>query len=319
VSPSITPPPKNGGGPRRLVVLGPTASGKSDVAMAIAREHSPQIEIVAVDAMQVYRHMDIGTAKPTTADRAAVVHHGLDLVDPDQDFAVTDYAAAATQALADIKARSATALLVGGTGLYLRSLTDPMEVPGRWPDVREQLEQRLIHEPVEVLHAELAGLDPDAAAKMQPSNTRRVVRALEVCLGSGCRFSSFGPGIDTFPPVAFVQVGLRWPRPLLTQRIERRVQAMIEAGLVAEVAALIERYTLLSRTARQALGYKELIAHLDGKVSLDHAVAEVVVRTRQFAVRQERWFRRDPRVQWIDINDDPVAEAVPVIRKLLSS
>ena len=308
-----------------LVVLGPTASGKSDVAMAVAAggaavpPMAPRMEIVAVDAMQVYRHMDIGTAKPTTDDRAAVPHHLIDLVDPDHDFAVADFVVAGTTALSDIVGRGARPLLVGGTGLYLRSLTDPMEIPGRWPEVRATLEARLLEEPVEALHAELAALDPGAAAKMEPSNARRVVRALEVCIGSGRRFSSFGPGLDTYPPVPFVQVGLRWPRALLAERIERRVHRMLEAGLVAEVADLLERFPQLSRTARQALGYKEIIEHLDGRVTLDEAVAEVVLRTRQFAVRQERWFRRDPRIRWLDIHDDPVAEAVPVIGELIGS
>ncbi|MCB1000320.1 MAG: tRNA (adenosine(37)-N6)-dimethylallyltransferase MiaA [Acidimicrobiales bacterium] len=304
-----------------LVVLGPTASGKSDVAMSVATdpglvEHGP-FEIVAVDAMQVYRRMDIGTAKPTADDRDRVPHHLLDLVDPDHEFAVAEFVDAATTAAAEIAARGNRALLVGGTGLYLRALTDPMEIPGTWPVVRAALEARLAHESVEALHAELTALDPDAAAKMEPTNARRVVRALEVCVGSGRRFSSYGPGLDRYPPVPFVQVGLRWPRPVLARRIETRVHRMVEAGLVAEVASLVERFPGLSRTARQALGYKEVIEHLEGLCSLDEAVATVVVRTRQFAVRQERWFRRDPRVRWLDIHDDPVAEAVPVIAATL--
>ncbi|MFN8022934.1 MAG: tRNA (adenosine(37)-N6)-dimethylallyltransferase MiaA [Acidimicrobiales bacterium] len=304
-----------------LVVLGPTASGKSDVAMAVATDpalgESGPFEIVAVDAMQVYRHMDIGTAKPTADDRERVPHHLLDLVDPDHDFAVAEFVAAAEQVSAAIAARGNRAVLVGGTGLYLRALTDPMEIPGTWPDVRTALEARLADEPVEALHAELVRLDPDAAAKMEPTNARRVVRALEVCLGSGRRFSSFGPGLDQYPPIPFVQIGLRWPRPVLARRIETRVHRMVEAGLVGEVASLVERYPGLSRTARQALGYKELIDHLEGRCSLDEAVATVVLRTRQFAVRQERWFRRDPRIRWLDIHDDPVAEAVPVIAATL--
>lgn len=306
----------------RLVVLAPTASGKSDVAMAVATDpgladHGP-FEIVAVDAMQVYRGMDIGTAKPTLDDRARVPHHLLDLVDPDHDFAVAEFTAAASAAMADIDARGGRPLLVGGTGLYLRALTDPMEIPGTWPEVRGALERRLLDEPVTVLHAELVALDPEAAAKMEPTNARRVVRALEVCLGSGRRFSSFGPGLDSYPPVPFVQVGLRWARPALAERIETRVHRMVEAGLVAEVARLLADVPHLSRTARQALGYKEVIEHLDGRVSLDEAVATVVLRTRQFAVRQERWFRRDPRVRWLDIHHDPVAEAVPAIAAILT-
>ncbi|TPW14917.1 MAG: miaA [Acidimicrobiaceae bacterium] len=298
-----------------LVILGPTASGKSDVAMALASALTG-VEIVAVDAMQVYRGMDIGTAKPTRRDQAAVAHHCIDLVDPDHDFAVAEHVQAATVALADIERRGCRPVLVAGTGLYLRALTDPMELPGTWPEVRARLEARAAALPVEHLYSELVAVDPDAAGKVEPGNLRRIVRALEVCEGSGRRFSSFGPGLDSYAPTRFVQVGLRWTRAALAERIEKRVQAMIAAGLCAEVVAVLERWPEMSRTARQALGYKELIAHLDGVVSFDEAVEQIIVRTRQYAVRQDRWYRRDPRIQWIDIHTDPVAEAVPVISGL---
>lgn len=295
-----------------LVVLGPTGSGKSDVAMAFAVRH-PGTEIVAVDAMQVYRGMDIGTAKPTGADRSSVPHHGLDLADPWEEFTVADFASAAVAALVDIEGRAGRALLVAGTGLYLRSITDPMEIPGRWPEVRALLERRAEQEGCAVLHAELAAVDPAAAARMEPGNARRVVRALEVVLGSGRPFSSFGPGLTTYPQVPFVQVGLRWPRTVLAQRIAARVHRMVAAGLVAEVEGLLSAPGGLSRTARQALGYKELIDHLEGRCGLDEALDTVIRRTRQFAVRQERWFRRDPRIRWVDIEHDPVAETLPII------
>lgn len=294
---------------RPLVVVGPTASGKSDVAMAIATAAN-DVELVAVDSMQVYREMDIGTAKPTAAERARVVHHCLDLVDPSEDFTVTRFAAAAESALADIAARGRRAVLVGGTGLYVRAITDPMDIPGQWPTVRAELEGRLAERGTTALHAELVALDPLAASRIDPANDRRVVRALEVTLGSGRPFSQFGPGIGTFPDVAFDLVGLRWPRPLLGERIARRVELMMTAGLLDEVATLAARPGGWSRTARQALGYKELVDHLDGAVSLDEAVAATILRTRQFAVRQERWFRRDPRVRWVDLRDDPVAEVL---------
>lgn len=297
----------------RLVVLGPTASGKSDVAMAHASA-TPGVEIVAVDSMQVYRRMDIGTAKPTTSDRAAVRHHCIDLADPSDEFAVADFVRAADAAFADIHLRGGQAVLVAGTGLYLRSITDPMEMPGRWPAVRASLELRAAAEGSTVLHAELAVLDPLAASRMEPTNERRVVRALEVTLGSGRPFSSFGPGLATYPPVPFVQIGLQWERPVLAQRIALRVHRMVEAGLVAEVASLLEAPSGMSRTAAQALGYKEIIDHLRGGCSLDEAIDTVVLRTRQFAVRQERWFRRDPRVRWVHIEHDPVAEVLPVLQ-----
>jgi tRNA dimethylallyltransferase len=280
--------------------------------MAFARAHG-DTEIVTVDAMQVYRRMDIGTAKPTAAERAAVPHHCLDLVDPGNDFTVTDFAAAAGEALRGIELRQHRALLVAGTGLYLRSITDPMDVPGRWPEVRSGLERRAGREGTPSLHRHLAELDPQAATKMEPTNTRRVVRALEVTIGSGRPFSSFGPGIDTYPPVPFIQIGLRWPRPLLAARIAARVQRMIEAGLVDEVRTLAAGP--VSRTARQALGYKEIFDFLDGACSLDAAITTIITRTRQFAVRQERWFRRDPRIRWIDVDDDPVAVVLPELER----
>lgn len=293
-----------------VVILGPTASGKSDVAMALAAQYD-DVELVAVDAMQVYRRMDIGTAKPSAADRAAVPHHCLDLVDAADDFTVTDFAAAADEALQEIAARHHRAVLVAGTGLYLRSVTDPMEVPGRWPDLRAELEAQANSEGAEVLHRQLAVLDPAAAAKMEPSNMRRVARAMEVTLGSGRPFSSYGPGVDTYPSIRYAQFGLRWPRPLLTRRIAQRVRHMIDGGLLGEVESLAEGP--ISRTARQALGYKELFDHLDGGCTLDVAIETIITRTRQFAVRQERWFRRDPRIRWIEIDDDPVTTALPVL------
>jgi tRNA dimethylallyltransferase len=167
------------------------------------------------------------------------------------------------------------------------------------------------------LHARLATLDPAAATKIESTNTRRIVRALEVCEGSGRPFSSFGPGLDVYPPSPIVQVGLRWERGALTARIEQRVHAMIDAGLVDEVRAL--RAGGLSRTAAQALGYKELLAHLDGAQSLAESIEQIVVRTRQFAVRQLRWFQRDPRVRWVDVTNDPVAESGPVVAALLEA
>jgi tRNA dimethylallyltransferase len=296
---------------RRVAIVAPTASGKSDVAMAVARETGAHI--VAVDAMQVYRGMDIGTAKPSAADRAAVPHHCVDLVDPDARFSVADFKTHATVALDAVAAAGGDAVLVAGTGLYLTAVIDDLQLPGEWPEIREQLQ----HEPdVEVLFARLATLDPLAASRIEKSNRRRVERALEVCLGSGKPFSSFGPGTGAYPPSDVRQVGIVWPRDTLSQRIERRVHAMVAAGLLDEVRGLVSRYSL-SREARQALGYKELIEHLEGRLTLDEAVAQVVLHTRQFAVRQERWFRRDPRIEWITVDEDPVAEVAPRVAAAL--
>ncbi len=166
------------------------------------------------------------------------------------------------------------------------------------------------------LHARLATVDPEAAIKIEPNNARRIVRALEVCEGSGKTFSSFGPGLTSYPATPVAQVGLRWDRSVLTERIGRRVHQMIDAGLVAEVSALAE--SGISKTAAQALGYKEVLAHLDGSISLDEAVDLVIRRTRQFAVRQLRWFQRDPRIRWVDVEHDPVEEATALVRNVLN-
>jgi tRNA dimethylallyltransferase len=291
-----------------VVVLGPTGAAKSDVAMAAAQAVTGS-EIVAVDAMQVYRGMDIGTAKPSAADRAEVRHHCLDLVAPTTDFTVTDYQAAYDAAIATIGGRP---LLVAGTGLYLAAAIDRLAVPGRWPDVRRRLDA----EPdVRELWRRLDQLDPVAAGRIEPANRRRIVRALEVTEGGGRPFSSYGPGLSAYPPTDATLVGVRWSRPALAERIGRRVAVMMDAGLLAEVELLAAAGT--SRTAGQALGYKELLAHLDGRIGLEDAVAEIVLRTRQFAVRQERWFRRDRRVRWIDVDRDPVAEVAPVVVEAL--
>jgi tRNA dimethylallyltransferase len=294
----------------RVAVVGPTASGKSSVAMAAATALG-DVELVSVDSMQVYRGMNIGTAKPSSAEREAVRHHLIDLVDPDVDFAVAEFQRAYRGAVADIAGRGGRALLVGGTGLYHRAVIDDLELPGEWPDVRARLLDEAATHGAPALHARLIELDPVAASRMEPTNERRVVRALEVCEGSGRPFSSFGPGLDAYPPTPIAQIGLRWDRTVLADRIERRVHRMIADGLLAEVETLAGNG--LSRTARQALGYKEVLAHLDGECSLDEAVEQIVVRTRQFAVRQLRWFGRDPRVRWIDVEHDPVAEATPTV------
>jgi tRNA dimethylallyltransferase len=292
-----------------VAVLGPTASGKSALALAAARALAPMVELIAVDSMQVYRGMDIGTAKPTAAERADVVHHGLDLAEPSDDVTVVRFVAATEAARVAIAGRGHRALLVGGTGLHLRAVVDRLEPPGDWPELRAEIEA---DPDLAGLFRRLTELDPLAAAKIDPANRRRIARALEVTLGSGRPFSSFGPGLDAYPPSPVVQIGLRWPRARLAARIEQRFTRMMDEGLLDEVRHLDARPGGLSRTAAQALGYKELLAHLHGEVTLAEAVELAVRRTRQFAVRQERWFRRDPRVRWIDVNDDPL-EALPVV------
>lgn len=280
--------------------------------MAVARQLS-SVELVSVDSMQVYRGMDIGTAKPTLSERAEVRHHCIDLVEPTQNFNVGDFKSAYAAAIAEIEARRGQALLVGGTGLYHRVVIDDFDLPGEFPEVRASLEA----EPdTQALHIRLSKLDPAAAAKMEPDNRRRVVRALEVALGSGRPFSSFGPGVDTYPPSAVEQIGIRRPRPEIAQRVEDRVHAMVAAGLIDEVQRL--HVVGMSRSAAQALGYKEIVDHLEGRVGQDEAIDMMITRTRQFAVRQDRWFRRDPRVRWIDVEQDPIEEVAPVVMEALT-
>lgn len=297
-----------------VVVLGPTASGKSDVAMAVALA-AGDTHIVACDAMCVYRGMDIGTAKPTAADRAAVPHHGLDLCGPSERYTVARYVDDIGSARRLIAEAGARELVVGGTGLYLTAIVDGLTMPGEWPEIREALEA---DPDTAGMHARLAGLDPVAAARIEPTNRRRIVRALEVCIGSGRPFSSFGDGVAAHPDNGAVFVGIRWRRDALRGRIARRVRLMVEAGLVDEVRGLVSAPGGLSSTAAQALGYKEIIDHLEGRASLEEAVQEVILRTQQFAVRQERWFRRDPRITWVDVEDDPVAKVAPVVLAALS-
>ena len=254
--------------------------------------------------MQVYRGMDIGTAKPTAEEQAEVPHHLLDLADPDESFTVTRFQRAFEEAMRDIEARDHRAVLVGGTGLYLRAAVDGLSVPPRYPDVKAELER----EPDTVaLHARLQELDPVGAARMQPSNRRRVVRALEVTLGSGRPFSSYGPGLDVHPPTRFRQVGVWLPRIVVAERIAQRVEAMLASGWLDEVRTLAARPGGLSATARQALGYRELLEHVEEGTPYDEAVARIVTRTRAFARRQRMWFRRDPRIRWLGATDNPVA------------
>jgi tRNA dimethylallyltransferase len=271
-------------------------------------------ELVVCDAMQVYKRMDIGTAKPTAEDQAQVPHHCIDMVAPSERFTVSDYQVKARAAVADITGRGKNALVVAGTGLYLTSLIDELSFPGEWPEIRRELQQ----EPeVSRLYRQLKELDPEAASKIERSNRRRIERALEVCIGSGKPFSATGPGTGAYPDNGVVQIGLLWPREMLVARVEQRVHNMMAAGFLDEVQQL-RKDGNMSHTAKQALGYAELLRHLEGKSTLDQAVGDIVIHTRQFAVRQERWFRRDPRITWVNIERDPVSEIGSVLAKHLN-
>ena len=290
-----------------IAIVGPTAAGKSALAMDIARAFA-DVEIVSIDSMQVYREMDIGTAKPSAAEQAEVPHHLIDLADPAEEFTVVRFQAAFADALAGIEQRGHRALLVGGTGLYLQAVVDRLSIPGQWPDLRARLEAEAdAGAGVEGLHERLVQLDPVAAARMEPTNRRRVVRALEVTMGSGQPFSSFGPGLEAYPPTPFELLGVTLPVEVVRRRIAERYAAQLAAGFLDEVRALAARPAGLSRTARQALGYRELLSHVEDGRPLDEVVEEAVNRTRQMARRQRAWFRRDPRICWFEAENDPMS------------
>jgi tRNA dimethylallyltransferase len=294
---------------KSVVVLGPTASGKSDVAMAAATT-VPNVHIIAADAMQVYRRMDIGTAKPTEDDQTRVVHYCVDVAEPSERYSVARFAEDVAAARKKISKADASELIVGGTGLYVTALVDGLSMPGDYPKIRAQLEA---NRDTEALYEQLSELDPEAVKKIDPNNRRRMIRALEVCLGSGKTFSSFGEGIGAYPPVDTVQIGIKWPREALRERIALRVHKMIEAGLVDEVRGVLNEPKGISDTARQALGYKEIIEHIERRWTLEEAIDATILRTQQFAVRQERWYRRDPRIQWVEVQNDPIAEVAPLV------
>jgi tRNA dimethylallyltransferase len=284
-----------------LALVGPTASGKSALALAVARARD-DVELVSIDSMQVYRGLDVGTAKPAAAERRAVPHHLVDVADPTDEWSVARFQREARAAIADIEGRGKRALLVGGTGLYVQAVIDPLTFPPEDRVVRGAILARSGD-----LYAELQQRDPDAATAIEPGNTRRIARALEVIELTGRPFSSFGTGLQTFGATVFpIRIAGVWlPRAVLNARIAARVAAMRDAGLVEEVRALRDRGEL-SRTAAQAIGYREVLEHLVGdEVSLDAALDATVTRTRQFARRQRMWFRRDPRISWFGAPENP--------------
>ncbi|MEE2769290.1 MAG: tRNA (adenosine(37)-N6)-dimethylallyltransferase MiaA [Actinomycetota bacterium] len=291
-----------------LVLVGATASGKSQLALEVARRR-PGTELVSVDSMAVYRSMNVGTATPSVTDRNEVPHHLLDLVEPTEEFTVSMFQAAAFGVLDDLDHRRCRSILVGGTGLHVRAVVDELAIPPRFPDVRAELE---VDRDTGALYRRLVELDAKAAARMEPTNRRRILRALEVTVGAARPFSSFGPGLSLYPPTPFTQIGIRIPRAVLDRRILERYWHQMKSGFLEEVIALNQRLEPLSATAAQALGYRELLAHLHGDCGLEEAVESAVAATRRFARRQDRWFRRDPRIDWIEVDEDPL-EALPEV------
>lgn len=293
--------------------MGATATGKSDLAIELALRLGG--EVVNVDSMQLYRGMDIGTAKLTPGERRGVPHHLLDIWDVARTASVAEYQWLAREAIDAILARGKVPVLAGGSGLYVRAALGDLEFPGTDEAVRQRLEAQLAAVGPGPLYDLLQAADPVAAAAILPSNGRRIVRALEVIEISGQPFSATMPAYDRAAGhgQAALQIGIRIPRPELDRRIELRVDRMFSLGLEAEVRRLAEHAGLREgKTASRALGYQQVLRSLDGDWTLAQARDETVRATRRFARRQESWFRRDPRVTWLDAGDDLLARALPL-------
>ena len=297
--------------PPLLVILGPTASGKSTLAHAVALRIGG--EILAVDSMTVYRGMDLGTAKPTQVERGEVRYHGLDLVNPDEDFTVARWVDLAERTVADASERGVPLVLCGGTPLYYQSLFHGLfDGPPADAEFRRSLEPLSGDE----LRSRLAGVDPVAAERLHANDRRRLVRALEVHHATGRPISDQQTQWDAGPRYESTRVGLRWDRPELNGRINARAKAMIAAGWPEEVRSLLDRYGEFSPTAREAAGYRLLTDHLRGRLSLDDATEQIKIKTRQLAKRQMTWFRRFESVTWL-AGDAPLDENVAAVLRMV--
>ncbi len=296
---------------RLIAIVGPTAAGKTALAVHLAKRLDG--EIVGADSRQVYRRMDIGTAKAAPAERAAAPHHLIDLVDPDEPFSLAQWLELAEAALADVWSRGKQPLLVGGTGQYVWALLEGWRVPRVPPD--RELRRELESGPAEALIAELRRVDPEAAQSIDPRNVRRVVRALEVYRATGKSLSYWRqkapPGFET------LIIGLRLPRGELYRRIDERVEAMIEAGLVDEVRRLLARGYSRELPSMSGIGYKEMCEYLGGEIDLHTAVARTKTGTHRLARHQNSWFKAsDPHIHWIEADGGVAAEAERVVEQL---
>lgn len=289
------------GAPQVIAVVGATATGKSAVSIGLAEHLMAQgtpAEIINGDSMQFYRGMDIGSAKLPVADRRGVVHHLLDTLDVSQDATVAQFQDQARAVINDIHSRGGRAIVVGGSGLYLRALLDKFEFPPTDPAVRARLEARAEAEGPGLLYRELLALDPEAASKIQPQNSKRIARAMEVIEITGEKFSSSLPVKEYAIPA--VQVGLRVPYEVLDARIAARVEAMWADGLLDEVRRLESQGIRGAVTARRAVGYAETLRHLDGELTERETIDLIAQHTRRLARKQHRWFGPDDRVRWVD-------------------
>jgi tRNA dimethylallyltransferase len=303
------------GGYPFLALVGPTASGKSEAAMALSRRLGA--EIVSVDSMLVYRGMDVGTAKPTPAERTGVSHHLVDVAEPEEPFSVARYQQLARAVVDGIDARGLRVLLVGGSGLYFRAIVDELEFPATDPDARDELWAEAGVLGPDRLYERLAELDPVAAARIEPSNVRRTVRALEVAAVTGRPFSSYADRWARYPDERVRAAGIDVPREVLARRIEARVRAMVDAGLLEEVRELLDRGLFGWLTASRAIGYAEFARHLRGEMTLADASAQTVRRTKELARRQMVWYRRDPRIRWFPAGERGAIDVVDEVTEYL--
>jgi len=286
--------------PRVTILAGPTASGKTALSFLIC-ERLP-CEIISADSRQIYKSMDIGTAKPTPVERAGARHHCIDLLDPDVDFSAGRYGPLARQAVRDVLSRGAVPLVVGGSGLYIRALVDGIfEGRFRDEDARQRMREEVEAVGPEALHRRLASLDPEAATKIHPNDAKRIIRALEVLIASGVAISKLQRERTVRADFHLLMFGLDWPRDLLYRRIDERVDSMLSAGLVQEVRDLASRGYSLRNNALDSVGYREILMHLEGALDLDAAVDLIKQKTRRFAKRQMTWFRGDPRIRWFQV------------------
>ena len=298
-----------------VVLVGPTAAGKSSLAAALVRRYAAEgrrAEVVNADSMLVYRGMDIGTAKPSVAERAEIRHHMVDLLDVDQSATVAQFQELARAAIAACRARNVIPIVVGGSALYIRAVVDDFAFPGTDPAVRARLEQELLTQGAERLHQRLSHVDPAAASRILPGNARRTIRALEVIELTGRSFQAVLPECRYVLPDV-VQIGLAVDRPTLDARIAARVDAMWAAGFVEEVRRLASAGLRDSLTASRALGYRQVLRYLDGEISEEQARELTVIGTRKFARRQDSWFRRDPRIRWLAYDRPDLVDAAMAI------
>jgi tRNA dimethylallyltransferase len=286
-----------------LVLVGPTASGKSGLALLLAERMKG--EIASADSRQIYKHLNIGTAKPTTEDMRRVPHHFVDILDPDQEYSAGRYGQEARAKISELLAEGKQPILVGGSGLYVRAVIDGFfPGPGRNDEIREQLELEARTLGSGALLEKLKGVDPDSAARMNATTERRIIRALEVYYTTGQPISRLHKQQETKPSFEVVQFGLEWNRQALYERIDRRVDRMLRDGLVNEVKELIDEGYSRKINALNTVGYKEVFDYLDGAIAESEMVELIKRNTRRFAKRQLTWFRADKRIRWITVDDE---------------